>query len=91
MPRVTRANGICRELSLDLPFQLGLPRAKQGVQGRGRGVLAGAAVQCGHRHTVTEANKTQSFGPFPVTLLACLLHTVDLAELSGWIKWLELQ
>lgn len=90
MSRVTRASGICQELSLDRPCQLGLPRAKRGAQrgaqGRGPAVLAGAALQCGR--AVTEAGKTRSLGPFPVSLLPGLLHTVGLAELSGRIKWL---
>lgn len=86
MSRVTRASGICQELSLDRPCQLGLPRAKRGAQGRGPAVLAGAALQRGR--AVTEAGKTRSLGPFPVSLLPGLLHTVGLAELSGRIKWL---
>lgn len=86
MSCVTRASGICQELSLDRPCQLGLPRAQRGAQGRGPAVLAGAALQRGR--AVTEAGKTRSLGPFPISLLPGLLHTVDLAELSGRIKWL---
>lgn len=86
MSHVTRASGICQELSLDRPCQLGLPGAKRGAQGRGPAVLAGAALQRGR--PVTEAGKTRSLGPFPVSLLPGLLHTVDFAELSGQIKWL---
>lgn len=51
-------------------------------------VLAGADVQREHRRTVTEADEMQPFGLFPATLLACLCHTADPTELSGWIKWL---
>lgn len=51
-------------------FPAGAAESNAGCAEPSAGVLAG--VQRGHRHTDTEASKTPSFGPSPVTLLASL-------------------